>query len=112
MGVQKTPIDLAMSLPTTASVSAKGHFPVPLYERNYMENPALADAFKVFRPPSLVGIADAIWDLRGFLIAPSLCRDSVPADKADACHYPHYRADGRLRQASDRKRRSGWCELL
>ena len=63
MGVQKTPIDLAMSLPTTASVSAKGHFPVPLYERNYMENPALADAFKVFRPPSLVGIADAIWDL-------------------------------------------------
>jgi AraC-like DNA-binding protein len=48
-----------MSLPTAASATAKA-----LHRQgNYMETPILAGAFKIFRPPSLAGIADAIWDL-------------------------------------------------
>ncbi len=52
-----------MSLPTAASAVANGGLPYPRPHENCMESPVLAGAFKAFRPPSLAGIADAIWDL-------------------------------------------------
>jgi AraC-like DNA-binding protein len=50
-----------MSLPTATSATAKA---LRLRRQgNYMDTPILAGAFKIFRQPSLAGIADAIWDL-------------------------------------------------
>jgi hypothetical protein len=65
MGAQKTPVAISMplSLPIAASAVAKGHLPDPHRQENCMESPVQAGAFKIFRPPSLTGIADAIWDL-------------------------------------------------
>ena len=63
MGVQKTPSLDSMSLPIAASAVAKGHLPDSHRQENCMESPVQAGAFKIFRPPSLTGIVDAIWDL-------------------------------------------------
>ena len=63
MGVQKTPIAISVSLPTAASAVAKGCLRDPRRQEKCMVSPVLVGAFKIFRPPSLTGIADAIWDL-------------------------------------------------
>jgi AraC-like DNA-binding protein len=63
MGLQKTPKLDSMSLRIAASAVAKDHLPDSHRQENCMESPVQAGAFKVFRPPSLSGIVDAIWDL-------------------------------------------------
>jgi AraC-like DNA-binding protein len=63
MGVQKKPIAISMALPIATSAVAKGRLPDPRCQENCVESPVPAGAFKIFRPPSLAGIADAIWDL-------------------------------------------------
>ena len=64
MRAQKPPVAISMSpsLPIAPSAVA-GHIPDPHRQENGTESPVVASAFKIFRPPSLSGIADAIWDL-------------------------------------------------
>jgi AraC-like DNA-binding protein len=53
-----------MSIPITAAGAvAKGRLPNPRRQEDGTESPVPAGAFKIFLPPSLTGIADAIWDL-------------------------------------------------
>jgi len=86
MGVQKTPILDSMSLPIAASTVAKDHLPDSLRQENCMESPVQAGAFKIFRPPSLTGIVDAIWDLD----IPDACAERLTAaNTADEIRRAH-----------------------
>jgi AraC-like DNA-binding protein len=62
MGVQKTGA-INMSPPIAVGAVENSRRPDPRHQENRIESSVPADAFKIFRPPSLAGIADAIWDL-------------------------------------------------